>query len=321
MNVQPWIRQLGAMRPKIHCITNPVTMEAVANILLAAGGSAIMGQDPAEAAEVTSLCAATLLNTGVPDENKFRACLLAGQRANELGHPVVLDPVGAGASRFRREGLENILKGVRISLIRCNQEEACTLLSMKTEENADRPNGSGAVIAWQLNGASDHGGGADDSALFHRGARISSGGVESAVAMGKEQADELARRLARAWSCTVLISGEEDVISDGGSRIVHVGGGDPRMSRVTGAGCMLSALCALFCGAGLSSFDAGCAASAVWKESARLAGQRIDQSGGGIGSFRVALFDAVDSITNEKVFAAFQNCMQDTKNGKEVKEK
>ena len=97
---------------KIHCLTNPVTMQDVANILLAAGGSPIMGQDPEEAEEIARLCQAVLLNTGVPDERKFQACILAGKTANMLGHPVVLDPVGAGASVFREKGLRKLLQEV-----------------------------------------------------------------------------------------------------------------------------------------------------------------------------------------------------------------
>ena len=86
---------------KVHCLTNPVTMQSVANVLLAAGGSAVMAQDEQEVEEITAICQATLLNTGVPDERKIRSCILAGKCANRLGHPVVLDPVGAGASKFR----------------------------------------------------------------------------------------------------------------------------------------------------------------------------------------------------------------------------
>ena len=84
--------------PKIHCLTNPVTMQDVANLLLAAGGSAVMGQNEKEVAEITGFCQGTLLNTGVPDEAKINACILAGKKANELKHPVVLDPVGIGES-------------------------------------------------------------------------------------------------------------------------------------------------------------------------------------------------------------------------------
>ena len=70
---------------KVHCLTNPVTMQSVANVLLAAGGSAVMAQDEQEVEEITAICQATLLNTGVPDERKIRSCILAGKCANRLG--------------------------------------------------------------------------------------------------------------------------------------------------------------------------------------------------------------------------------------------
>ena len=112
MNQHPVFAQVRQRAPKVHCLTNPVTMQDVANVLLAAGGSAVMAQDAAEVEEITALCDATLLNTGVPSAEKFHACALASVRANELGHPVVLDPVGAGASAFRRSQLGALLEQV-----------------------------------------------------------------------------------------------------------------------------------------------------------------------------------------------------------------
>lgn len=119
---------------KVHCLTNPVTMQSVANVLLAAGGSAVMAQDEQEVEEITAICQATLLNTGVPDERKIRSCILAGKCANRLGHPVVLDPVGAGASKFRRKKIGQLLQSVVPSIIRCNQEEASALLRAEDEK-------------------------------------------------------------------------------------------------------------------------------------------------------------------------------------------
>ena len=58
-------------------------MQDVANLLLAAGGSAVMGQDDKEAAEITGFCQGTLLNTGVPDDAKIKACIHAGKEAND----------------------------------------------------------------------------------------------------------------------------------------------------------------------------------------------------------------------------------------------
>lgn len=259
MDHKIWIGQLPCTAPKVHCLTNPVSMQDVANVLLAAGGSAIMAQELSEVQEITSFCQATLLNTGVPNAEKFRACIAAGKRANELGHPVVLDPVGAGASRFRKDGMEELLKHVQPSVIRCNQEEACTLLHIQNEI---------------------------------------SGGVESSVKMEAPEQLRLAERLAESYGCTVLVSGDADAVSDGKKSLL-VTGGDARMARITGSGCMLSALCALFCGAGLPAFESACAAGTIWKESSRIAGKRTDEAQGGIGSFHVYLFDALDLLCHE----------------------
>ena len=76
-NMEGIFQSIRRKAPKIHCITNPVTMQDVANILLAAGGSAIMARDPEEASEITSICQGTLLNTGVPDERILQSCILA----------------------------------------------------------------------------------------------------------------------------------------------------------------------------------------------------------------------------------------------------
>lgn len=255
-----WVQKLRKAAPKVHCLTNPVSMQDVANVLLAAGGSAIMAQEESEVQEITSYCQATLLNTGVPDEQKLCVCMLAGMRANELEHPLVLDPVGAGASLFRRKAMELVLKRVHPSLIRCNQEEACALLDLK---------------------------------------RGTSGGVESSVALKEEEQMRLAVLLAGRYDCTAMVSGEADAVSDG-ERCTLLTGGDPRIRRITGSGCMLSALCALFCGAGLAPYEAACAAGGIWKESARIAGRRTDQIQGGIGSYHVHLFDALDGLCQGK---------------------
>lgn len=250
-------------QPKIHCLTNPVTMNDVANILLAAGGSAVMAQDEQEAAEITSFCQGTLLNTGVPDESKIRACILAGKRANQLGHPVVLDPVGVGGSSFRQRELQQLLKEVHPSVIRCNQEEASVLCSFHTEQEI----------------------------------HFSHGGVESGLHMSSQNLTQLAQTAARLYNCTFFITGKTDIVSDG-TQTVFLDGGDSRLCRITGGGCMLSALCALFCCSGVSSFDAAATAGQLWKEISEEAGNCTDQLGRGIGFFHMALMD----VTEQKVY-------------------
>lgn len=259
MNQHPVFAQVRQRAPKVHCLTNPVTMQDVANVLLAAGGSAVMAQDAAEVEEITTLCDATLLNTGVPSAEKFHACALAGVRANELGHPVVLDPVGAGASAFRRSQLDALLEQVRPTVIRCNQEEAAALLGVRQKQDL----------------------------------RLVSGGVESSLSTSEKAACALATQLAQAVGCTVLMTGAADVVTDG-VQLDTIRGGDPRIQRITGGGCMLSALCALLCGGGLAAFDAARLAGQLWRDCAAWAGQRAGT--GRMGTFHVALFDAVSAI-------------------------
>ena len=249
--------------PKIHCLTNPVTMQDVANLLLAAGGSAVMGQNEKEAAEITGFCQGTLLNTGVPDEAKINACILAGKKANALRHPVVLDPVGVGASAFRRETIKNLLAQVHPDLIRCNQEEAAVLCSLFSDRTSPR----------------------------------SHGGVESALRLTESDVCSTAKQTANLFRTTVLITGAMDVVSDGENTQLLTGG-DSRICRITGGGCMLSALCALCLCAADSPFDAACAAGTLWREVACCAGRRTDATHGGIGTFHTQLFDVLE----EKIF-------------------
>lgn len=256
---------LHRKQPKIHCLTNPVTMNDVANILLAAGGSAVMAQDEQEATEITTFCQGTLLNTGVPDDAKIRACILAGKRANQLGHPVVLDPVGVGSSSFRQRELRKLLEQVHPSVIRCNQEEAAVLCSFHSEQES----------------------------------HFSHGGVESSLHIDAQDLAQLAQTAARLYNCTFFITGKTDVVSDG-TQTVFLGGGNPRLCRITGGGCMLSALCALFCCSGASAFEAASTAGQLWKEISEEAGKRTDQNGGGIGQFHMFLMD----ITEAKIYFA-----------------
>lgn len=270
---QAALLQLRKAAPKIHCLTNTVTMNDVANLLLAVGGSAIMAPDPAEAEEITSLCQGTLLNTGTPDAAKFSACLLAGKQAGRLGHPVTLDPVGAGASVFRRTHLQELLAEVHPQLIRCNLAEALTLLQL-LEENGDF--GIASMIP-------------PDTA---NGSTLGQGGVESNIQADAHTRLLTAAALAKQSNSTVLLSGSCDAISDGQHHyLVH--GGDARVTRLTGSGCMLSALCAAFVSSGLSGIDAALAASEVWKEASVDAGRRTDCQNAGMGSFHVCLLDAV----------------------------
>lgn len=164
-------------RPLVHCISNVVSANDCANLALAVGASPIMAQAPEEMEAIATASAAAVLNTGTPEEEKFRACLLRGQTAQKLGQPVVLDPVGVGASPWRLEWIEKLLESFTPSLLRVNPGEARALLHLESQSQ----------------------------------------GVDGPAALDSTQREELALRLSRELKTAVLISGSEDFISDGGT--------------------------------------------------------------------------------------------------------
>lgn len=113
--------------PLVHLITNQVTMNKTVNGILAAGGRAICADAPAEAEDITGLADALVLNTGMPSEERVRAMRIAGKKANAKGIPVVLDPVGAGASGLRNQILTTLLSEIRFTAIRGNASEIAAL--------------------------------------------------------------------------------------------------------------------------------------------------------------------------------------------------
>lgn len=260
-NLTAAMAKLRSVAPRIHCLTNAVTVQDVANILLAVGGSAIMASDALEVEEVTSICHGLLLNTGTPDQEKFSSCILAGRRAAALGHPIVLDPVGAGVSHFRREQLKLLLHDIHTDLIRCNLEEAATLLELAQAGGRPLPY------------------------------PIAHGGVESGIHADDATRISVAGRLAYTYQAVVLLTGRTDTVSDG-IRSISIEGGDPRIRQITGSGCMLSALCAAFLAAGLGRMEAAVSAALLWKHAAGYAGEYADRTQAGMGSFHMALFDA-----------------------------
>lgn len=114
------VRQTG---PLVHNITNFVVMGITANVLLAQGAYPVMAHAPEEVEEMAALAGALALNIGTLSRHWVEAMVLAGRKANELGKPVVLDPVGAGATRYRTETVSRILDHVRIAVLRGNPSE------------------------------------------------------------------------------------------------------------------------------------------------------------------------------------------------------
>ena len=115
--------QVREKRPLVHHVTNYVTAADCANIALAAGASPVMAGEMAEVEEMAAIASALVINIGTLTVQSVEAMIAAGKRAVELGIPVVFDPVGAGATRFRMRAAERIIREVRPSVIRGNMSE------------------------------------------------------------------------------------------------------------------------------------------------------------------------------------------------------
>ena len=113
--------------PLVHNITNYVTVNDVANVLLACGGSPIMSDEPEDVADITSICGGLNINIGTLNKRSIEGMFIAGKKANELGHIVLLDPVGAGASALRTGTAVELMEKIKFNVIRGNISEIKTL--------------------------------------------------------------------------------------------------------------------------------------------------------------------------------------------------
>ncbi|MEK4229800.1 hydroxyethylthiazole kinase [Solibacillus sp. FSL H8-0538] len=119
--------KIRLQQPLVHCITNYVVTNFSANGLLAIGASPIMADEVAEMQDMASIVDTLLINIGTLNARTREAMLIAGQTANGRGIPVVLDPVGVGATAYRRETVQELLEKVQFHLIRCNAGELAAI--------------------------------------------------------------------------------------------------------------------------------------------------------------------------------------------------
>lgn len=250
--------------PLVQCITNFVTVNDCANMILAAGGSPSMAHDVREAAEAVCAANALVCNLGAIED--VEAMLLAGKQANQLGKPVVLDPVAAGGTTLRKEAAKRLVEEVQFAVIRGNASEIRALA-----------------------GANTTGSGVDASAL------------DVITEENLQEAIQIVRALAQRTKSVIAVSGKLDVISDG-ARTMVLKNGCSTIARITGSGCMLTALIGAFCGAmPQDPFTAACAAMAAMGVCGELADQRRLQNKTGNATFRTDLIDAVFNLTEEEL--------------------
>jgi hydroxyethylthiazole kinase len=133
MNPGESLRRLRETRPLVHQITNYVVMNETANATLAIGALPVMAHAPEEVEEMVGLAGALVLNIGTLSSSWVDAMLLAGRAANTRGVPVVLDPVGVGATRYRTDTAKRILDEIDVAVLRGNAGEVATLAGVDAE--------------------------------------------------------------------------------------------------------------------------------------------------------------------------------------------
>ena len=200
------LRAVRQTSPLVHFITNYVTVNDVANILLACGASPIMADDRNDVEDITAICGGLNINIGTLNQNTVPSMLLAGKKANELGHQVLLDPVGAGAGTFRTETALNLMREVRFDVIRGNISEIKTLARGFGRTKGVDADAADAVTEDNLSGAVT-----------------------------------FVREMAAGLGCIIAVTGAIDLVSDGNSTYV-IRNGRPEMGQITGTGCQLSGL-------------------------------------------------------------------------------
>jgi len=121
------LKNMREKRPLIHNITNFVVMNYTANALLACGASPVMAHAPEEVEEMVSFAGALVLNIGTLTPYWIDSMLKAGKRANELNIPIILDPVGSGATKLRTESANRLINNLKINVVRGNASEVLSL--------------------------------------------------------------------------------------------------------------------------------------------------------------------------------------------------
>lgn len=248
--------------PLVQCITNFVTVNDCANIILACGGSPSMAHDKREVEESVAVSQALVCNMGAIEDTE--AMILAGKEANRRGIPVVLDPVAVGGTQLRRDSAKQLLENVKFAAIRGNASEIKYLAGQETL-------GSGVDVSRE----------------------------DAVTSVSLLKTADLVKNLAISTGSVIALSGESDIISDGKETVI-LKNGCATMSRITGSGCMVTSMIGAFCGAmpddGITAVCSAMAAMGIAGEKAEA--DRIAK-GTGNATFRTDLIDAVFNMTSE----------------------
>ncbi|MBB5173495.1 hydroxyethylthiazole kinase [Texcoconibacillus texcoconensis] len=245
-------------RPLIHHITNIVVSNFTANGVLSLGASPVMAYAIEEVEEIAQAADALVLNMGTMTSQSVEAMKLAASSAEKAGVPIVLDPVGVGASSYRTSVGKRIVEDFDTSVVRGNVAEIANLIGESTFiRGVDAP---------------------DDA----------------------KNKENLAIRAAKKLNTVIVVTGEEDIITDG-EKVSRIENGDPMLTQVTGTGCLLTSVIAAFISTHPNSLEATTAAVAFYGIAAECAAESIKEDLKGPGHYQIALIDALHMTTNEEI--------------------
>lgn len=253
--------------PLIHCITNYVTVNDVANMLLACGGSPIMSDEPEDVKDITGICSGLDINIGTLNMRTIEGMHVAGKAANKAGIPVLLDPVGAGASPLRTSTAISLMDELKLAVIRGNVSE---------------------IKALAMGSASTKG--VDADALD---------------AVNEDNLDlmiKLAKDFSKKSGAITAITGAIDLVADADKCYV-IRNGRPEMGRITGTGCQLSGMIPAFVAANPDNTLEAAAAAVAAMSLAGEIGYSHMKEGEGNSSYRNHIIDAIYNMDGETLNA------------------
>ncbi len=251
-------QEVKKKKPLVYSITNYVTVNDVANTILSVGAAPLMADDEEEVTQIASFSSSLVINIGTLNKRVIKSSIIAGKKANEVNIPVILDPVGVGASTLRNDAVKDLLKNIKFTVIKGNITEIKAMYLQKHTT-------SGVDVS-----SSD---------------KLSTNNLDETVLLLKKIALEL--------DTIIVATGEIDIITDGTSTSLCYNGNE-KMSLITGTGCMTAAIIASFCSVTKDHFDATIKAVSLMGQAGDIALTKYR----GLGSFRVDIIDALSNITD-----------------------
>jgi hydroxyethylthiazole kinase len=248
------LQKVREQKPLIHHITNWVTIYDCANVVRTVGALPVMAHAEEEAADMAVLASALVLNIGTLTPTLVEAMKIAGLAANAKKIPIILDAVGTGATKLRDDKTAELLKELRIDIIKGNASEIAKISGMD----------------------------------------VYTKGVEAVKVEGNLQ--EIARKLAQQKEATVVITGKQDIITDGTS-LYLCNNGDAMMGNIVGTGCMVTSVIGAFAAVEKDHARAAAAALVVFG----IAGEIAAKHSAGPGTFKQNFYDALYNLNEQEI--------------------